>query len=86
MRILEFHALLLDLLGLALISWYLFSTPDPVRFTPKQDLGVLTSFKPVADAINEINRNVSLIYRIRIGFFLLTGSLFLKVVIWVYRG
>lgn len=70
--------LLLDLFGLILISWYLFSVPKSVKFVFNQEYGVITSLQPIADAINEISRNFDLIWRMRIGFLILVFSLLIK--------
>ncbi len=84
MRIFELIALLLDLVGLIFISWYLFSVPKPVNFVFNQDYGIITSLQPITDAINGINRNFDLIYRMRIGFGILVISLFIKLYIWFW--
>ncbi len=86
MRILELITLVLDLAGLLLISWYLFSIPGPVKFIFNQEYGIITSLQPIADAINQINRNFDIINRMRFGLFILIISLILKSYIWFSHG
>jgi hypothetical protein len=85
MGVIELITLVLDLIGLILIYWYLFSIPKPVDFTFNQEYGVITSLKPIADAINSISRNIALINRMRYGFFILVVSLILKLINWFIR-
>jgi hypothetical protein len=85
-RVLELITLVLDLAGLLLISWYLFSIPEPVKFIFNQEYGIITSLQPIADAINEINRNFAVINRMRFGLFILIISLILKFYIWFSHG
>jgi len=75
--------LVLDLIGLVLISLPLFSIPKPIEFTFSQDYGVIGDLKPVADAINSISRNIALIKRMRYGFYILLCSFVLKLINWV---
>jgi hypothetical protein len=82
MRVIDLVTLLLDLVGLVLISWYLFSIPQPVQFTFNQEYGVITSLKPVADAINKISGDIALIGKMRCGFYVLVFSLVLKLGKW----
>ena len=82
MCILELITLLLDVLGLVLISLFLFSVPEPTKFVFEQEAGIITSLHPFAGAINEISRNFRLIRRMRIGLGILVGSLFSKLAIW----
>jgi hypothetical protein len=83
MRVIELITLVLDMIGLVLISWYLFSIPEPVKFIFNQEYGVITSLQPIADAINSISRNIALINRMRYGFFILVISLILKLINWI---
>jgi len=85
MCILELVTILLDLLGLVLISLFLLSVPKPTKFVFNQEFGIIESLQPVADAINEISRNFKLIRRMRIGLGILVGNLLLKLAIW-YLG
>ena len=78
MRYLEFTTLFLDFAGLVLISWCLFSIPEPVEFTFNQEYGVITSLQPLADTINSITRDLDTISRMRTGFCILVVSLILK--------
>lgn len=55
MRAIELITLGLDIIGLILISWYLFSIPKPAEFIFNQEYGVITNLQPVADAINSIS-------------------------------
>ena len=82
MGVIELITLVLDLIGLIVIYWYLFSIPKPVKLTFDQEYGVITSLQPVADAINSISRNIALINRMRYGFFILVISLILKLTNW----
>ncbi|HLA05674.1 MAG TPA: hypothetical protein VJZ16_06815 [Syntrophales bacterium] len=82
MRVIELITLVLDMIGLILISWYLFSIPKPVEFTFNQEYGIITSLQPIADAINSISGNIALINRMRYGFFILVISLALKLINW----
>ncbi len=83
MRIIDLITLVMDLVGLILISWYLFSIPKPVEFTFTQETAIITSLKPVADAINKISGDIALISRMRCGFYILVVSLVLKLGKWV---
>ena len=82
MQKIELFTLLLDLAGLILISWSLFSIPKPLEFTFNQEYGVITSLQPIADAINSISRDFALIYKMRFGFLILSISLVLKLINW----
>lgn len=82
MRKIELTTLLLDFAGLILISWSLFSISKPLEFTFNQEYGVITSLKPIADAINSISRDFALIYKMRVGFLILCFSLVLKLINW----
>jgi hypothetical protein len=70
--------LVLDLLGLFLISWFLFAVPKPIKFVFDSPYGVITNLKPVADAINNISRDFAVINRMRFGFTILVISQGLK--------
>jgi len=78
-RILGSGTLVLDLLGLTLISLNLFSIHDPIKFVFDQPYGIITDLQPVADAINSVFRDLILIKKMRIGFYILAFSLILKI-------
>ena len=82
-RIIDLLTLIMDLTGLILISWYLFSIPKPVTFTFNQEYGIITSLQPVAEAINTISGDIALISKMRCGFYILVVSLLLKLGKWV---
>ncbi|MGA2958097.1 MAG: hypothetical protein ABSF48_20520 [Thermodesulfobacteriota bacterium] len=82
-RIIDLLTLIMDLTGLILISWYLFSIPKPVTFTFNQEYGIITSLQPVADAINKISGDIAVISKMRCGFYILVVSLLLKLGKWV---
>jgi len=86
MRIIELITLVLDLVGLILISWYLFSIPEPVVFTFNQEYGLISSLQPMADAINSVSRDIALINKMRYGFFILVISLVLKLTSWCMQN
>ena len=76
--------LVLDLLGLILVSWSLFSIPEPTTLTFDSEYGVLTDLRPIADAINEVSRNFQAIHRMRFGFAVLVLSWVIKFGHWAY--
>lgn len=83
MRIIDLITLVMDLIGLFLISLNLFNIPKPVEFTFSQETGIITSLRPVADAINKISGDIALISKMRWGFFILVVSMVLKLGKWV---
>ena len=74
MKKIKLFILILDLLGLILISWFLFAVPEPVKFVFDSPYGVITNLNPVADAINNISRDFAVINRMRFGFIILVIS------------
>ncbi len=73
----------MDLIGLTLISWFLFSIPEPVRFVYDSPYGIPDNYDFVSDAINAISRNMSLIKKGRWGFVILLISILLKLTKWM---
>jgi hypothetical protein len=89
MKFLELITLSLDLVGLGLISWYLFSIPKSVDLEPRDEgqiatlyFGVTPSRKPIEDAINNIIPSIELVRKMRIGLGILIMSLLLKILLW----
>jgi len=82
----ELVSLILDLVGLGLISLYLFFIPKPLKFVFDSPYGIITDLQPIADAINNITRDFNLIYKMRFGFFILVFSQMIKFAIWYYRS
>jgi hypothetical protein len=77
--------LVLDLFGLILISWYLYSIPEPVSFNGEITYDNLADLQIVADSINKISRNLKSIRKMRFGFIILVISLFIKIGIILYN-
>ena len=75
----------LDLIGLILISWFLFAIPEPVKFVFNSPYGIPVNYDFVSDAINAISRNMSLIKKGRWGFCILIISILLKCANWVIK-
>jgi hypothetical protein len=74
MRKIKLIILLLDLIGLFLISWFLFAIPEKTEFFVDSPYGAITDITPIADAINRVSRDFAVINKMRFGFAILIVS------------
>lgn len=84
----EFITLALDFIGLILVSWYLFSVPNPIvlrNYDRENVNGIHVAHPDIEAALNTISRNMGLILKMRIGFICMTVSMIMKVS-WWFKG
>jgi hypothetical protein len=74
MEMIRLITLSLDLIGLFLISWFLFVVPKKTEFFVDSPYGIITDITPIADAINRVSRDFATINKMRFGFAILIIS------------
>ena len=80
-NLIESATFILDLIGLFLISIFLFKVPNPIEFG-QQTWESIGDLRDVRDALNKISRNMELVRKMRFGFASLVLSMFLKIILW----
>ena len=79
----ELVTMLLDIIGLILISWYLFAVPEPVVLRNWGNYnGMHIAHPDIEAAINAISRNMVVIHKMWAGFAILLGSMLVKMGRW----
>jgi hypothetical protein len=60
-KLLEIIGIIFDLLGLILISWFLF-VAEPIHIDYKETFyGIIGDYRPIVDTINKLSININLI-------------------------
>ena len=82
MHYLELITLVLDFVGMILVSCFLFKIPDKVEFRFTSNRGIITDLSPVAEAINSTLPSALMFSLMRWGLRFLVISMALKFLVF----
>jgi len=84
-RCIEIIEIVFDLLGLILISWFLFEA-KPIKILYKECfLGIIGDYRPIINAINQLAFNTNQLIKMWIGFIILVVNNVLKITLLILK-
>jgi hypothetical protein len=84
-RSIEIIEIVFDLIGLILISWFLFEA-KPIKILYEESFyGIMGDYRPIINAINQLAFNTNQLIKMWIGFIILVVNNILKITLLILK-